>query len=96
MQQVKSQIQPATGDLVSFDLWLKDMNRVEATGHRWRRQLPWLKTVNIFGKLYIHRKTIEEFEHRAAAGEFQRDIRPNPNPVVALLPRPGRPRKKAR
>jgi hypothetical protein len=57
---------------------------------RWRRQFPWLETTNIFGKLYIRRKTIEEFERRAIAGEFQRDIHPMP----AILPHPGRPRKK--
>jgi hypothetical protein len=90
------QTEPTAGDLVSFDVWIQTLNRTRATGHRWRRQLPWLKTVNIFGKLYIRRATIEEFERRASAGEFQRDFRPNPNPMVALLPHPGRPRKKAR
>jgi hypothetical protein len=79
MHELKSQIEPTAGDLVSFDLWLGSLNRTRATGHRWRRKLPWLKTINVFGKLYIRRTTIEEFERRAAAGEFQRDIRPQPN-----------------
>jgi hypothetical protein len=92
MQQPTSQLQPTAGDLVSFDRWIGSLNRTRATGHRWRRQFPWLKTINIFGKLYIRRKTIEEFERRAMAGEFKRDIHPMP----VILPHPGRPRKKAR
>jgi hypothetical protein len=57
MQELKSQIKPTAGDLVSFDLWIKTLNRTRATGHRWRRKFPWLKTTNIFGKLYIRRTT---------------------------------------
>jgi hypothetical protein len=90
MQQATSQLQPMAGDLVSFDQWIRSLNRTRAIGHRWRRQFPWLETTNIFGKLYIRRKTIEEFERRAIAGEFQRDIHPMP----AILPHRGRPRKK--
>ena len=93
MHHTKSQIEGTAGDLIAFDLWLRTLNRTRATGHRWRRQFPWLQTINIFGKLYIRRTTVAEFERRAVAGEFQRDIRPNPNPVVARLPHPGRPRK---
>ena len=74
MQQAKSQIPTTAGDLVSFDQWTRSLNRTRATGHRWRKQFPWLATTNVFGKLYILRKTIEEFERRALAGEFQRDI----------------------
>jgi hypothetical protein len=65
---------------VAFDPWIQCLNRIRATGHRWRKQFPWLKSVNIFGRLYICRKTIEEFERPALAGEFQKDIRPNVNP----------------
>ena len=70
MHQSKSKIQPTEGDLVSFDQWIGGLNRTRSTGHRWRRQFQWLKTVNIFGRLYIHRRTIEEFERRAFAGEL--------------------------
>jgi hypothetical protein len=59
MQQATSQLQPTAGDLVSFDQWIRSLNRTRATGHRWRRQFPWLETTNIFGKLYIRRKTIK-------------------------------------
>jgi hypothetical protein len=90
MQQATSQLQPTAGDLVSFDQWIRSLNRTRATGHRWRRQFPWLETTNILGKLYIRRKTIEEFERRAIAGEFKKDI----HPMAALLPQPRRPRKK--
>jgi hypothetical protein len=53
------------GNLVSFDTWLSSINRTRTIGFRWRQQYPWLKTVNIFGKLYIHRDMIAEFERRA-------------------------------
>jgi hypothetical protein len=96
MNELKSQIETTAGDLVSFDVWLESLNRTRATGHRWRQKFPWLETINIFGKLYIRRTTIEEFERRAAVGEFQRDIRPNPNAVAAPLPEPCRRRKKSR
>jgi hypothetical protein len=89
MRELKSQIEATAGDLIAFDLWLKTLNRTRATGHRWRRQFPWLNdgVINVFGKLYVKRQTIEEFYERASAGEFERDIRPNPNPMTAL---PGR------
>ena len=90
MREPKSQIHPPAGDLIAFNQWLEGIDRTRATGHRWRKQFPWLKTINIFGKLYIQRTTIEEFEQRAFAGEFERDI----HPMAALLPQQGRPRKK--
>jgi hypothetical protein len=63
------------GNLVSFYGWINELNRTRATGHRWRREYPWLKVVNIFGKLYISRDTIAEFERRALAGELAKEIR---------------------
>ena len=69
------EIQPV-GKLVSFHGWIGELNRTRATGHRWRKEYPWLKVVNIFGKLYITRETIAEFERRALAGELARDIKP--------------------
>ena len=79
MQKTTSQNHPE-GDLVAFDPWIQSLNRTRATGHRWRKQFLWLKTVNIFGRLYIRRKTIEEFQRRALAGEFQKAIRPKATP----------------
>ena len=63
-------------NLVSYDAWLASLTKTRTTGFRWRKQYPWLKTVNIFGKLYISRETIAEFERRALAGELARDIKP--------------------
>jgi hypothetical protein len=62
--------------LVAFDGWIKSLGRTRATGHRWRKTLPWLRVINIFGKNYISRETIAEFERRARAGEFKRDVHP--------------------
>jgi hypothetical protein len=33
--------------------------------------------INIFGKLYITREMIAEFERRALAGELAKDIKPD-------------------
>jgi hypothetical protein len=95
MHELESPSEPTAGDLVSFDRRIKTLNRTRAIGHRWRKLFPWLRVVNIFGKLYLPRESIAEFERRALAGEFQRDIRPNPNPMMALLPQAGRPRKRS-
>ncbi|HEY5743713.1 MAG TPA: hypothetical protein VIS99_14355 [Terrimicrobiaceae bacterium] len=67
---------PGSGNLVAFDSWIKSLNKTRVTGHRWRQQFPWLKTVNIFGRLYISRDTIADFERRALGGELERQIRP--------------------
>jgi hypothetical protein len=32
-----------------------------------------IETVNIFGRVYVSQKAIEEFERRAAAGEFSKE-----------------------
>ncbi len=66
-------------DLVSFDGWLKSLGRTRTTGHRWRKKFPWLTVTNIFGKNYISRHVIAEFQRRAAAGEFSRAVHPPNN-----------------
>ena len=68
MREIKTQLPP--GNFVSYDAWIRSLNKTRATGFRWRKLYPWLKTVNIFGKVYIARATIAEFECRALAGEF--------------------------
>lgn len=69
-------VPPHASRIVPFYGWLEEMGRTRATGHRWRKNYDWLKVVNIFGKLYISRETIAEFERRALAGELAKDIRP--------------------
>jgi hypothetical protein len=66
------------GNLVSFDGWLESLDKTRGTGWRWRKD-GLIKTVNIFGKLYIHRDEIAHFERRALAGEFHKDsVTPSP------------------
>ena len=62
--------------LVSLASWMKGLGVSRTTVHRWRKRFPWLKTVNIYGKVYVRRESIEEFERLAAAGEFSRDVHP--------------------
>lgn len=64
--------QETAGNLVSFDGWLDSLDKTRTTGWRWRRD-GLVKTVNIFGKLYITRDEIARFERRALAGEFHKD-----------------------
>jgi hypothetical protein len=63
-----------SGNLVSFDGWLDTLDKTRTTGWRWRKE-GLIKTVNIFGKLYISRDEIARFERRALAGEFHKDSR---------------------
>lgn len=63
-------------NLVPLTEWSEAVHKTRATIWRWRKEFPWFKTVNVFGKLYITRETIAEFERRAMAGEFAKDIRP--------------------
>ncbi len=63
-----------SGTLVSFDGWLESLDKTRTTGWRWRKE-GLIKTVNIFGKLYISRDEIARFERRALAGEFHKDAR---------------------
>lgn len=76
MAQLHSIEKLPAGNLVSFHSWIKGLDRTRATGHRWRKEYPWLNegVVNIFGKNYISRDTIAEFERRALAGELAKDI----------------------
>lgn len=60
---------------VSFYRWLNEIGRTKSTGHRWRKMWPWLRVVNVQGKLMISRETIAEFERRAEAGELAKESR---------------------
>ena len=62
---------------IRFDLWLKQLGRTRATGQNWRRALPWLDVVDIFGKLYISTESVRRFEEMAARGELA-GARPTP------------------
>jgi hypothetical protein len=63
----------ALGDVVPFDNWLKSIGRARVTGWKLRKSGA-VKTINIFGRLYITRSEIARFEARAVAGEFVRHV----------------------
>ena len=61
-------------NLFSFDEFLRGRNLTRTTGYRYRKD-GLLKTVNIYGRLYITREEIEKFERRAIAGEFSKTVK---------------------
>jgi len=58
-------------NLIALDHWREQIGKTAATIWRWR-QLGWLTTVNINGRVYLNRDEIAKFEERAAAGEFSK------------------------
>jgi hypothetical protein len=58
-------------DLLAYDAWLESIPISPATGWRWRKR-GLIETINIYGRVYVSRSAIAEFERRAAAGEFSR------------------------
>lgn len=74
---MKETAMPAAPPLrIPFDAFLKRYGRSRATGLRWRRLLPWLDILNIFGRLYISVDSVRRFEEMAARGEFAIHMRP--------------------
>ena len=61
-------------NLFSFDEWLRGRNLTRITGYRYRKQ-GLIHTINIFGRLYITREEIANFERRAIAGEFHKEVK---------------------
>ena len=68
MNESNVSLRPAS-NLIAFDRWLDEIGKTAATGWRWR-QRGWIKTINISGRIYLHRDEIAEFERRAAGGEL--------------------------
>lgn len=60
--------------LFSFDSWLRGRGLTRVTGYRYRKQ-GLIKTINIFGRLYVTRGEIKNFERRAIAGEFAKEVK---------------------
>lgn len=58
--------------IISLSAWLEQVGVTACTAWRWRRK-GWLKTVNIAGRQYLTQEAIEEFHHRAVAGEFAQE-----------------------
>ncbi len=66
--------------LIALRRFRADLDVAPCTPWRWIKK-GWLgKPQNIGGRLYLTLEQVLEFERRAAAGEFSRDIRP-PAPV---------------
>jgi hypothetical protein len=61
-------------DLVAYDSWLASIDRSLATGWRWRRR-GLIQPIEIFGRLYVSRRAIADFELRASRGEFSKDCK---------------------
>ena len=62
-----------TPKLISFNKWLADMGITNTTGWRWRKR-GIIKTVNIYGRLYVSTDATAEFYRRAEAGEFAMNL----------------------
>ena len=62
---------PTGGAVISLSKWLEQVGVTACTAWRWRKK-GWLKTVNIAGRQYLTQESIEEFHHRAVAGEFSK------------------------
>jgi hypothetical protein len=65
-------IRPLASDLIAYDHWLASLPISAATGWRWR-QRGLIEVINIYGRCYVSRSAIAEFERRAAAGEFAKE-----------------------
>ncbi len=59
----------ASPALLDYGQWLAAMGKTPITGWRWRKRGV-LKTVNIFGRVYLTQEEAERFVRRAKAGEF--------------------------
>jgi hypothetical protein len=65
----------AVSDLVAYDRWLAEIGISACSGWRFRKRGA-IQTVSLYGRLYVSRAAIAEFERRAAAGEFARAVKP--------------------
>ena len=70
----------AAAAVISLSKWLNQVGVTPCTAWRWRKK-GWLKTVNIAGRQYLTQESIDEFHHRASAGEFAQVLK-------VLPPRP--------
>ena len=66
--------QNTASSLRSFDDFLSDLGKTRTTGFRWRK-LGLIEVVNIFGRLYVTRDAIEQFEEKAKRGDFAREVK---------------------
>lgn len=55
--------------VISLSRWLEQVGVTTCTAWRWRKK-GWLKTINIAGRQYLTKETMDEFYSRASSGEF--------------------------
>ena len=61
-------------NLFCFYRYLAGRNLTRTTGYRYRQQ-GIIRVIDIFGRLYITREEIENFERRVLAGEFTKAVK---------------------
>ena len=69
------QNEATTTKLISLNKWLKQIGITSTTAWRWRKK-GILRTINIYGRLYISEDAIADFLRRANGGEFAIVSRP--------------------
>jgi len=80
---------------VALDVFIAQMGITPATAWRWRKAGE-LETCNIHGRVYVLPHAVQEFNRRAAAGEFARhhvtptSPRPTSSPVRKIQRHPAK------
>jgi len=64
-----------TPKLIGLHKWLTQIGVTNTTGWRWRKK-GLIRTINIYGRLYLSDEAIAEFHRRANAGEFAIEMKP--------------------
>jgi hypothetical protein len=73
------QVQTTVPTLISLNKWLQQLGVTSTTGWRWRKK-GILRTINIYGRLYLSQEAIAEFLARAGNGEFAVESKPGRSP----------------
>jgi predicted site-specific integrase-resolvase len=60
---------PGCAAVIHLTKWLEQTGITASTAWRWRKA-GLLKTVNIYGRVYLTQEAINEFSERAKRGEF--------------------------
>ncbi len=66
--------------LIPFERWLEGRNLTRTTGYRYRKH-GLIRVVNIFGRLYITRAEVQDFDRRAVNGDFALKAHPPVPPL---------------
>jgi predicted site-specific integrase-resolvase len=58
---------PPPAAIISLSKWVEQVGVTAITAWRWRKK-GWLKTINIAGRQYLTRESLDEFYRRANEG----------------------------